>query len=97
MVAGMGKSEQSYFAVDPETGLDSNAGRTSFNDGSLIIDLKTTLDASPKGFQRSVSYRYYVQAVALSWMSSKWRRAPGHRPFCSSLLRKSAHFVGVHG
>ena len=29
----------------------------------LIIDLKTTIDASPKGFQRSVAnYRYYVQA-----------------------------------
>lgn len=60
-----GKSEQSYFAVDPETGLDVKC-RPDFilNDGSLIIDLKTTLDASPKGFQRSlVSYRYYVQAA----------------------------------
>ena len=33
------------------------------DDLSLILDLKTTIDASPKGFQRSVAnYRYFVQA-----------------------------------
>ena len=33
------------------------------DDLSLIIDLKSTVDASPKGFQRSVAnYRYHVQS-----------------------------------
>ena len=59
-----GKSEQSFFCTDPETGLELKA-RPDFlmDDLSLIIDLKSTVDASPKGFQRSVAnYRYYVQS-----------------------------------
>ena len=59
-----GKSEQSFFCTDKETGLELKA-RPDFlmDDLSLIIDLKTTVDASPKGFQRSVAnYRYFVQA-----------------------------------
>ena len=59
-----GKAEQSFFCTDPETGLELKA-RPDFlmDDLSLILDLKTTVDASPKGFQRSVAnYRYFVQA-----------------------------------
>lgn len=59
-----GKSERSFFCTDSETGLELKA-RPDFilDDCSLILDLKSTLDASPKGFQRSVAnYRYYVQA-----------------------------------
>ena len=59
-----GKAEQSFFCTDKETGLELKA-RPDFilDDCSLILDLKTTVDASPKGFQRSVAnYRYYCQA-----------------------------------
>lgn len=59
-----GKSEQSFFCTDTETGLELKA-RPDFilDDFSLIIDLKSTRDASPKGFQLSVAnYRYFVQA-----------------------------------
>ena len=59
-----GKSEQSFFCTDPETGLELKA-RPDFlmDDLSLIIDLKSTVDASPKGFQSSVArYRYFVQS-----------------------------------
>jgi len=59
-----GKAEQSFFCTDAETGLELKA-RPDFilDDYSLILDLKTTVDASPKGFQRSVAnYRYFVQA-----------------------------------
>ena len=59
-----GKAEQSFFCTDTETGLELKA-RPDFilDDLSLILDLKTTIDASPKGFQRSVAnYRYFVQA-----------------------------------
>jgi len=59
-----GKAEQSFFCTDKETGLELKA-RPDFilDDCSLILDLKTTVDASPKGFQRSVvNYRYFVQA-----------------------------------
>ena len=34
------------------------------NDGTLVVDLKTTEDASPKGFQKSVAgFFYHVQAA----------------------------------
>tara|TARA_Y100000004_G_scaffold142180_1_gene161689 strand:- start:36 stop:887 length:852 start_codon:yes stop_codon:yes gene_type:complete len=59
-----GKSERSFFCTDKETGLELKA-RPDFilDDCSLILDLKTTIDASPNGFQRSVAnYRYFVQA-----------------------------------
>jgi len=59
-----GKAEQSFFCTDSETGLELKA-RPDYilDDYSLILDLKTTIDASPEGFQRSVAnYRYYVQA-----------------------------------
>ena len=59
-----GKAEQSFFCTDKETGLELKA-RPDFlmEDLSLIIDLKSTVDASPKGFQRSVAnYRYFVQS-----------------------------------
>ena len=59
-----GKAEQSFFCTDKETGLELKARPDwILDDFSLIVDLKTTIDASPKGFQRSVAnYRYYVQA-----------------------------------
>ena len=59
-----GKAEQSFFCTDSETGLELKA-RPDFilDDYSLILDLKTTADASPKGFQSSVAkFRYFVQA-----------------------------------
>ena len=74
-----GKSEQSFFVTEPETGLEVKC-RPDFmlNDGSLIIDLKTTTDASPKGFQKSlVNFRYYVQAA---WYLDVVEMSTGKRP-----------------
>ena len=74
-----GKSEQSFFATEPETGLEVKC-RPDFmlNDGSLIIDLKTTTDASPKGFQKSlVNFRYFVQAA---WYLDVVEMSTGKRP-----------------
>lgn len=88
-----GKSEQSFFATDEKTGLEIKC-RPDFmlNDGSLILDLKTTLDASPKGFQRSmVNYRYYVQAA---WYLDVVELATGKRPeaFLFVAVEKSRPF-----
>ena len=59
-----GKSELSFFCKDKETGLDCKA-RPDFilDDLSLVVDLKTTLDASPKVFRKLAEYRYFVQAA----------------------------------
>ena len=59
-----GVVEQSYQWKDSETGIICKS-RPDFHtdDGSLIVDLKTTSDASELGFQKSVhNFRYHVQA-----------------------------------
>ena len=94
----VGKSEQSFFATELETGLDVKC-RPDFmlDDLSLIFDLKTTTDASPKGFQKSlVSYRYYVQAA---WYLDVVEMATGKRPegFLFVAVEKQRPFsVGVY-
>jgi hypothetical protein len=74
-----GKAETTHMWADPSTGAECKCRPDWLtNDGNLIIDLKTTEDASPSGFQRSVAnYRYYVQA---SWYLDGVEAATGHRP-----------------
>jgi exodeoxyribonuclease VIII len=48
------------------------------DDGSIMVDLKTTRDASPRGFMRSIAdYRYHVQA---GWYLNGVEQATGKRP-----------------
>lgn len=60
-----GQCEQSYFWIDPETGEECKCRPDWHSDDRrLIADVKTTEDASPAGFGRSViKYRYNVQAA----------------------------------
>jgi exodeoxyribonuclease VIII len=56
-----GKAEQSFWWDDIPTGLRCKC-RPDWFYGSTIVDLKTTTDASPKGFAKSVAqWRYHVQ------------------------------------
>ena len=60
-----GVTEQSYQWKDSQTG-EICKSRPDFHtdDGTLIVDLKTTSDASELGFQKSVhNFRYHVQAA----------------------------------
>ena len=59
-----GLAEQSFFWKNEQTGLNCKCRPDYlFKDGSTIVDLKTTTDASLKGFGRSVcNFRYHVQA-----------------------------------
>lgn len=58
-----GVAEQSWFATDRETGALVKCRRDWWNpDAGLTLDLKTTKDASPEGFAKSVfNFRYHVQ------------------------------------
>jgi hypothetical protein len=57
-----GKAEQSFWWDDATTGLRCKC-RPDWYYGSTVVDLKTTTDASPSGFARSVAtFRYHVQA-----------------------------------
>jgi exodeoxyribonuclease VIII len=56
-----GKAEQSFWWDDAATGLRCKC-RPDWYNGTTIADLKTTTDASPKGFAKSVAqWRYHVQ------------------------------------
>jgi len=64
ILTASGKAESSLFAQDPETGLQIKCRPDYLTDSGWIIDLKTTQDASVRGFQRSVgNFRYHVQAA----------------------------------
>jgi len=57
-----GKAERSFWWDDTATGLRCKC-RPDWFYGTTIVDLKTTTDASPAGFARSVAtFRYHVQA-----------------------------------
>lgn len=62
-IAGKGRIESSVFWTDEASGLECKC-RPDWWDGETIVDLKSTDDASPEGFARSVAgYRYHVQAA----------------------------------
>lgn len=60
-----GKAEQSFYAIDPETG-ELIKCRIDYlpDNGSMIVDVKSTEDASPGGFGKSAAnYRYPLQTA----------------------------------
>ena len=62
LLLAKGKAEQSFWWDDTTTGLRCKC-RPDWYDGTTIVDLKTTTDASPAGFAKSVAnFRYHVQA-----------------------------------
>nr|DAQ54379.1 MAG TPA: Exodeoxyribonuclease 8 [Caudoviricetes sp.] len=60
-----GVVEHSVFWTHPRTGLECKARPDYWRQNhGMVVDLKTTEDASPAGFARSIAaYRYHVQAA----------------------------------
>jgi hypothetical protein len=57
-----GESEVSAFWDDPETGYPCKCRFDYINGGRIVVDLKTTIDASPEGFKKSIAdYGYHRQ------------------------------------
>ena len=58
-----GKSEESYFWTDSVTGIECKCRPDYLRPDGIVVDLKTTENASPEKFVKSAyDYRYYVQA-----------------------------------
>lgn len=58
-----GKAEVSAYWHDPETGELCRVRPDFWREDGYIVDLKTTTDASPEGFAKSLAnWRYHVQA-----------------------------------
>jgi exodeoxyribonuclease VIII len=79
LLAMPGKAETTHMWTDQATGLRCKCRPDWLtDDGSLIVDLKTTEDASPVGFRKSIAnWRYHVQA---SWYLDGLEQATGKRP-----------------
>jgi hypothetical protein len=90
-----GKPEVSLFGHDEETGLDTKC-RCDWLREDAIVDLKTTEDASPTGFARSiVNFRYHVQAAHYRSLASAL--GLGSLPFYFIAVEKEApHAVAVY-
>lgn len=59
-----GKTEHSIFWIDEETGVQCKARPDYLTNSGIIVDVKTTENASFSAFQRSIAkYRYHVQAA----------------------------------
>lgn len=74
-----GQAEQSIFWTDGDTGIDCRCRPDYLHPSGIIVDLKTTADAAPAEFARSVAnYRYHVQDAFYSegyyQATGKWPR-----------------------
>lgn len=73
-----GMAERSFFAKDTETGVIRKCRPDWITDGGIVLDVKTTDDASPAAFGRSAAnFRYDVQAA---WYLDTMGMAVGNRP-----------------
>ena len=80
MLLGLpGKAETTHMWTDAATELQCKCRPDWLNDdGTIVADLKTTKDASPRGFKQSVAnFRYHVQAA---WYLHGLEQATGKRP-----------------
>lgn len=59
-----GESEESLFWTDPETGIQCKSRPDRRREGHIMIDVKTTMDASYRSFQKDIAnYGYHIQAA----------------------------------
>ena len=73
-----GVAESSMFWQDDKTGVLCKCRPDWMAADNIIVDVKSTTDASPEGFMRSAfNYRYWVQAA---WYMDGIERATGNRP-----------------
>lgn len=79
LMSAPGASEQSFYAVDPETGelIKCRIDRLLAS-GDVIVDVKTTEDASPTGFGKSAAnHRYPLQTA---WYNDVLDEGVGEHP-----------------
>lgn len=93
--ASAGEAEHSIYWVDAETGVTCR-GRLDWVHPRALVDLKTTVNASPSKFSRAlVDYGYALQA---EWYSQGYEAVTGERlPFVHVVVEKEPpHLVAVY-
>lgn len=93
LLQGKGMVEPSIFAREPIYDIDCRVRPDWLREDGLIIDLKTTRDASPAGFDKAIwNYRYHVQAA---FYMDMYELATGKKPqgFVLIPVENSAPFL----
>lgn len=92
-----GEAEKSVYWNDPTTGVLCRCRPDWWRDDNVIVDLKTTEDASPEGFAKSMAnYRYDVQAsYYLDGVQQATRQRPKAFVFIA-VEKKPPYGVGVY-
>lgn len=92
-----GQAEQTFFFDEPTTGAPCRCRTDWMTSDGVVVDLKTTTDASPKGFAKAVwKFRYHVQDA---FYTDGIEASTGCRPtdFVFIAVEKTAPFgVGVY-
>ncbi len=59
-----GASEESFFSVDPDTGLMIKARPDFLRNGNTVVDVKTTINAEPSAFVKGIAnFQYHISAA----------------------------------
>ena len=93
-----GYNELSGFSTDPETGVTCRHRFDKLTDSGIAIDLKTTIDARPDAFSRSIfTYGYNIQnafyADQFNWITGDYLQdfifiaVESESPFAAKLYR----------
>lgn len=97
MLLASGKPEVSIFWQDQDTGIDCRCRPDFIHSSGIIVDLKSTLDASFQGFAKScANYRYHVQDA---FYSEGYYQATGEWPrgfVFIAVEKKAPYSVGVY-
>lgn len=92
-----GVAEQSYFSIDPDTGLLTKCRPDWITDQGAHVDLKSTDNASPRAFGRSVAnYRYYLQPP---WYGDVYERVTGEFPTAwvfVAVEKRAPYSIGIY-
>ena len=84
--------EHTVFWTDAETGIECKARFDVL--GPLLVDLKTTRDASPRGFQRAIAtYGYHIQAA--HYMAGAIANGMEPRGFLFACVETSAPYLAA--
>lgn len=90
-------NELSFFARDVELGIDLKCRPDVLREGHIIVDLKTTTDASLKGFQRSIaSFGYHQQAAFYLDVMSMVTGANYDKFVIIAVEKEAPHAVAVY-
>ena len=96
-----GPTELSMFAPDPASGvwIRGRADKVATIDGeTLLVDLKTCLDAEPNAFNRQsmAKFQYYLQAVVYSRLYSQITGTPAPEMRFVAVTKTAPHLVSVN-